>query len=158
MIARYSRGKILATLIGAIVFVGLGAWLFVSPEFGDKAKLAGMASVLFFGLVAVVAARALFDKRPVLTIDETQVFDRRSMDRPIPWTEVAGIAETSINGKAFYYLDIGDPVDRFTTGRYKRWLLNANQGFGRGVTVSPHSLNASPATVRDALLSHAPTP
>ena len=53
-------------------------------------------------------------------------------------------------------LKVLDPVDRFTTGGLKRWLLNANQGFGKGVTVSPHTLDVPPDKVRAALEKFAP--
>jgi hypothetical protein len=156
MTARFSLAKLVLTLVGATGFVVLSLWMIGRPDFSDTAKFFCVVGVAFFGAVALYAARSLFDRRPVLVIDARSVFDRRSMDVPIPWTEVRGIATVTLRNREFYYLDIGEPADRFTRGAIKRWLLNVNQNYGPGVTVSPHSLDVKPAEVREALARFAP--
>lgn len=156
MSARFSLGKLLLTLAGAIGFVVLCLWMISRPDFGDTVKFFCVVGVAFFGAVALYAAGSLFDRRPVLVIDAETIFDRRSMDQPIPWADVRGIATVTMRNRDFYYLDIGEPADRFTRGAIKRWLLNINQNYGPGVTVSPHSLDVKPAAVREALARFAP--
>lgn len=156
MIARYSLAKLLLTLLGAAGFVVACAWMLLSPVFGDIIKFMAVVGALFFGAVAVYALVALFDRRPVLSIDEGGVFDRRSMDRKIPWSEVEGISRVLVRGKAFYYLDIGQPADRFTSHGLKRWLVNLNQGFADGLVVSPHSLDVKAKAVETALETYSP--
>jgi hypothetical protein len=156
MVARFSLVKLLLTLAGAIGFVVLSLWMIGRPDFSDTAKFFCVVGVAFFGAVALYAAGSLFDRRPVLVIDAQAIFDRRSMDTPIPWAEVRGIATVTLRNREFYYLDIGEPADRFTRGAPKRWLLNVNQNYGPGVTVSPHSLDVKPAEVREALARFAP--
>lgn len=156
MTARFSLTKLVLTLLGSLGFVVLSGWMIGRPDFSDTTKFFCVLGVAFFGAVAVYAARSLFDRRPVLVIDETTIFDRRSMDQPIPWSEVRGIATVTMRGRPFYYLDIGEPADRYTRGALKRWLLNANQGFAPGVVVSPHSLDVKPLAVREALTRLAP--
>jgi len=156
MIARFNPGKLALGLVGAVGFTVLGLWMISQPDFTDMTKFFCVVCVVFFGAVGLYAARSLFDRRPVLVIDAQAVFDRRSMDQPIPWAEVRGISTVSLRGRDFYYLDIGQPADRFTRAPFKRWLLNANQSFAPGVTVSPHSLDVKPASVGEALMRFAP--
>ncbi len=157
MVARYAVAKLMVTAIGAALFVALCGWLLAGDlPASDVVRFAAMVGVVFFAAVGAVAARSLFDRRAVVTIDETGVFDRRSMDRKVPWSEIEGVEAISVRGKPFYYLNVGDPVDRFTTSGLKRWLLNANHGFASGVAVSPHSLDVAPQAIREALVRYAP--
>lgn len=51
-----------------------------------------LAVAVFFLAVASVVVADLRLRRPVLTIDEHGVFDRRVTDEPIAWTDVAEVA------------------------------------------------------------------
>lgn len=71
-----SKTKILMTLLGSITFVGLGLWFLINPPkisnpiFGNPTYIliVGLASILFFGFVAVTIFRKLSDKKPGLII------------------------------------------------------------------------------------------
>ena len=156
MIARYAIFKLALTAVGAALFVAVSGWMLGSPDFGDIIKFIAVIAILVFGGAGLYALVAIFDRRPVLTIDDTGVFDRRSMDRKVPWSEVHGISAITVRGKPFYYLDVGEPLNRFTDNGLKRWFLGLNQGFSKGITVSPHSLDVAPGAIREALEAHSP--
>lgn len=61
--------------------------------------------------------------------------------------------QVSLSRHRFLYLDVGDPVDRFTRSGPKRMYLAANQSFGRGIMVNLVGLDVPPEQVRAALLA-----
>lgn len=71
----FSKTKMVLTLLGSLVFIGLGLWFVIDPPasnhrvFGNPTRVftVGLVSMLFFGLVCVVVIRKLVDNRPGLT-------------------------------------------------------------------------------------------
>lgn len=157
MTARFSRWKLALALLGSAGFVAVSIWMIGSPEFpGMIVKTFSALGIAFFGAVALYAVWSLFDRRPVLIINKDSVFDRRSMDRAIPWSEVLAVSSLTIRKREFFYIDIGQPADRYTDHPLKVWLLNLNQGFAPGVVISPYFLDSKPEVVRNAVERFSP--
>ena len=78
-----SKKKAVLLLIGAVTFVLLGLLFTLNPESfissryrnSEIIKIAGIASVLFFGLCSVFITKKLFDTKIGLRIDQKGIFD-----------------------------------------------------------------------------------
>src|SRR5690554_205847 len=96
-----SKTKILLLLFGAIGFVVLGTLFilnptkFISPIMRNPEiiRIAGIASVLFFGAAGVYGTRKMFDKTIGLTIDNNGIFDNTNASSVglIKWTDITEI-------------------------------------------------------------------
>ncbi len=84
---------LVALLPSLMLLMSLGGLLGMHPSVElTLLALPTLAVAVFFLAVASVVIGDLRLKRPVLTIDEQGVFDRRVTDMPIAWTEVAEVA------------------------------------------------------------------
>ena len=97
-----SKSKIALLMLGSIVFVVFGFLFIMNPEqfvtiiFRNKEmiRIAGIASVGFFGLCGVYLAIKLFDKKPGLIIDKSGITDNSSGISAglISWNEIQDIS------------------------------------------------------------------
>ncbi|MGE0179891.1 MAG: STM3941 family protein, partial [Sphingomonas sp.] len=77
-VARTSPARVALMILGALVFVALGAWLIgwlgeppASRRFSPQMIYAiGWATIIFFGLAALFGLRMFGKRRDVLIIDE----------------------------------------------------------------------------------------
>ncbi|MTW17740.1 hypothetical protein GJ689_16150 [Rhodoplanes serenus] len=105
--------------------------------------------------VVVRYARRIFDDGPVLSIDEAGVFDRRWLDRPIPWDKITWSAVSRIGTQSSIWLKLAAPVSDYTTGGSKRML--ANLGAFTGVLViSCTELDVRPETIQACIDQYLP--
>jgi hypothetical protein len=144
LVAHYSRRKLLLAGLGALAFVAVSLLILTrpAPSFLDVAG--GTAGLLFFGLCIVIVGVRLFDRRAVLVIDETGIFDRRAKDRPLPWSAIAHIRTTRIGHQRFYLVQPSVPLRQFADGRYKRAVLALNRPWTRnGFFVGANGLDVS---------------
>lgn len=100
------RRKLLLILLAACAFVVLGVFLVRIEGVGLVQRLelavAGGASILFFGAVAIYAAYRLVMRRPVVTIGSGGITDNTSpfgVGR-LPWSNVAFVAPYRFRGQA----------------------------------------------------------
>ncbi len=81
-----SQNKRFLAIGGSILFVVLGVWLFVSADSfdGNSVRLlrnpvivkgAGILAILFFGAMAVIGFKKLFDNKVGLSIDAHGITD-----------------------------------------------------------------------------------
>ena len=81
-----SKTKLLLLLLGALTFVGLGLWFVIAPPTNHHyirysqttILIFSYASIIFFGLCALIAVRKLADNRPGLIIDDLGLSDNSS--------------------------------------------------------------------------------
>ena len=91
------RGKLLLVLLGAVAFVAIGVFFLwyrdVSIIGRIEMILVGVASILFFGLVALYVVYRLVWRRPALIIGPEGIVDRASVIGVgrLSWSEVAYI-------------------------------------------------------------------
>lgn len=129
------RKKLLPFVLGSAAFVAVGVLLIAAApgeSFVDarELRLAGGASIAFFGLILVTALAKLFDPRPGLTIGADGIFDNSSALSAglIPWAEINGIKVTSVRSQDFLTILLADP-DRFVQrgGPIRRLAKLANR-------------------------------
>src|SRR5690554_5511875 len=96
-----SKQKMILTLLGSIVFVGLGIWFLINPPkirnpiFGNPTVIfiVGLVAILFFGLVAITVFRKLWDKKAGLIINQQGIIDNSSGVSAglVLWTDIEEI-------------------------------------------------------------------
>ncbi len=148
-----NKTKILLSLVGALAFVWLGIWLLINPPhsphplWGNPTFIfrGGIASILFFGIVAVVLFRKFFDKIPGLIIDSKGITDNASGVSAgfIPWTDIQEIKISEVMNQKFLILIVSNPEDYIAkvTNSLKKSVINMNyKTYGSPISIASNSL------------------
>jgi len=151
-----SKKKMTLTLLGSIIFVGLGTWFLINPPkinnpiFGNPTVIfiAGLASILFFGLVAVTVFRKLSDKTAGLIINRQGIIDNSSGVSAglILWTDIEEIKIYQVASQKFMMFIVKNPQEYLdkTTGLLKRKGMEMNyRSYGSPISISANSLQTN---------------
>ena len=151
-----SKTKMILTFFGSLVFVGLGIWFLTNPPksnhwlFGNPTIvfIIGLASVIFFGLVAVTIFRKFSDKKPGLTISKQGVTDNSSGVSAglIPWTDIQEIKISQVMNQKFLMLIVRNPEDYLdkVTNPLKRNAMKMNyKTYGSLISISSNALRTN---------------
>lgn len=135
-IIELSKVKIVLLLLGAIIFVVVGAWFltwdaqtienacrFNSPTL---AYGIGVFSMLFFGLCGLVGIKKLFDKSPGLVLNSEGILDNSSglSAGLIPWSEVVDIEQYQVRTQKFVSIHVKDPGKYANIGNALKKMAN----------------------------------
>jgi len=133
-----SKKKSLLLLIGSVVFVVLGLWIFLEADnlIGWRARNptfirgVGIASVLFFGLGIFISVKRLIKSEIVLVIDSVglNVNPKKSLTEFIKWSDIDGFQEIKIHSTRIIIIRVKDPaywLDKETSG-FRRKLMQFN--------------------------------
>ncbi|MGZ3882819.1 MAG: STM3941 family protein [Bacteroidia bacterium] len=154
VIIALSKKKILLMLTGSLAFVAIGVWFIVKPPvvhhavFGNPTLIfsAGIASVLFFGLCAVMLLRKLPDTTPGLVIDEAGLNDNSSgvAAGQIPWSDIDSFSVVEIQKQKIILVHVKHPqtyIER-QSGSFKRKAMALNNKlYGTPVSITSNGLN-----------------
>ncbi len=133
-----SRLKISLLLIGANVFVITGVLFNIYPElfesilFRNKGliRLAGLASVVFFGICGASITMKLFDKKPGLTINKQGIIDNSSGISAglILWSDIKKIESFEVANKKFIKIIVSNPEAYIENqqGKIKKIMMRIN--------------------------------
>jgi hypothetical protein len=148
-----SKKKMLLTLMGALAFVGLGFWFLISPPqsnhwlFGNSALIfvSGLASILFFGFVAITVFRKSSDNKPGLTINRQGIEDNSSGVSAglIPWTDIQEVTLSQVMNQKFLMLIVKNPQEYLNKIKnpLKRNAMKMNyKTYGSPISISSNSL------------------
>jgi hypothetical protein len=151
-----SKTKIILTFFGSLVFVGLGIWFLTNPPksnhwlFGNPTVIfiAGIASVIFFGLVAITIFRKFSDKKPGLTINRQGIIDNSSGVSAglIPWTDIQEIKISQVMSQKFLMFIVRNPEDYLekVTNPLKRKAMKMNyKTYGSPISISSNALQTN---------------
>lgn len=163
--ACYSPWKLafMAALIGFLPLLGLAVTVLevylrtTGQETGpvDVELFIYIPLLLLLTPLFILYVLRLFDREPVLVIDETGIFDRRWVDRAIPWTGVAWSSVARIGGQSSIWLKLSTPLSDYTTGGSKG--LFARLGAFTGMlTLSCTELNVSADAIQTAIDQYLP--
>lgn len=120
IIIPFSRLKIALMMVGAIIFVLIGLWLF---QMSDEEILAqrrwnnpalihgiGLVCIAFFGLCAVLALAKAFDRKPGLVLNANGLLDNASAISAglVPWAEVTGFGVYQVQHSRMLVIFVAD--------------------------------------------------
>jgi len=156
-IIEMSRKKLGLLILGSCAFVAIGIWLFsLDPAsirgspWGRSPTLVhsiGIASIVFFGLCAIVAIPKLFDKKPGLVFANSGIIDNASSVSAglIPWTEIIDAESFEVRRQRFLVIKVKDPQKYLDRGnRLKKLAITANyKMYGSPITISAIALKTS---------------
>lgn len=151
-----SKTKMILTFLGSLMFVGLGIWFLTNPPksnhwlFGNPTIIfiAGIASVLFFGLVAVIIFRKFSDKKPGLIINKEGITDNSSGVSAglIPWTDIQEITISQVMNQKFLMFIVRNPEFYLekVTNPLKRNAMKMNyKTYGSPISISANALQTN---------------
>jgi len=145
-----SKNKMFKTLLGALVFVGIGIWFLINPNFGNPTLISiiGLASILFFGLGGVIILRKFSDKNPGLIISRQGITDNSSGVSAglITWKDIQEIKISKIMSEKFIILVVRNPqyyLDK-VTNPLKRNTIKINcKIYGSPISISANALQTN---------------
>lgn len=151
-----SKTKMLLAFVGAVVFVALGLWFLINPpkisnpifDYPTIILIAGLASILFFGLVAVTIFRKILDKKPGLVISKQGITDNSSGVSAglIPWTDIKEIKVSQEMNQKFLMFIVSNPqyyLDK-VTNPLKRNAMKINyKNYGSPISISSNALKTN---------------
>lgn len=148
-----SKTKMILTFLGSLMFVGLGVWFLTNPPksnhwlFGNTTLIfiTGLASVIFFGIVAVTIFRKFSDKNPGLTINRQGIIDNSSGVSAglIPWTDIQEIKISQVMNQKFLMFIVRNPEEYLdkATNPLKRNAMKMNyKTYGSPISISSNAL------------------
>lgn len=151
-----SKTKMIMTFLGSLMFVGLGIWFLTNPPKGNHwlfenpvvIFIAGLASVIFFGLVAVTIFRKFFDNKPGLTINRQGIIDNSSGVSAglVPWTDIQEIKISQVMSQKFLMFIVKNPEDYLVkvTNPLKRNAMKMNyKTYGSPISISSNALQTN---------------
>lgn len=149
--ALYSPSKIALNLALMVIMVAVFAMAMI-PGKASSSLVVGLLGTCAFGLWAVLIVAKLFDSREILVIDSYGIFDRRFMDKPIPWSAITGFRESGGSRTTkFFLIDLSEPIDSFIDSKFKRLMNAINRPFRRGAWTCDHSLTVNTSQIREVL-------
>lgn len=144
------------TFLGSLVFVGLGLWLLTNPPvinlwlFGDPRVIfmAGLASVIFFGLISVTVFRKISDKKPGLIINRQGITDNSSgvSAGQILWTDIKEIIILEEVNQKILVIIVKNPDDYLKkVSNPLKWILMkmTHGSYGSPISISSNALQTN---------------
>lgn len=151
-----SKKKMTLTVLGSIIFVALGLWFLIKPPkinnpiFGNPTLIfiVGLASVIFFGFVAVTIFRKFSDKKPGLVISRQGIIDNSSGVSAglIHWTDIQEIKVSQVMNQKFLMFLVRNPQDYLNkeTNPLKRNAMKMNfKTYGSPISISSNALQTN---------------
>jgi len=151
-----SKTKMTMTFLGSLAFVGLGLWFLINPPksnhwlFGNPTLIfvAGLASVLLFGLVAITIFRKFSDKKAGLIISKDGITDNSSGVSAglIPWADIQEIKVSQVMNQKFLMFIVSNPQDYLDKVKnpLKRNAMKMNyKTYGSPISISSNALKTN---------------
>ena len=151
-----SKIKLVLAIVGSLIFVGLGLWFVISPpgpqhfhRYSPTTMLvAGYASIIFFGLCALILIRKLPDNRPGLIIDDEGITDNSSgiSSGKVLWSDISNISLIEIRNQRLILLLVNNPYDYINrqTNKFEKKLMEINYNrYGTPLSLTSNGLKIS---------------
>jgi hypothetical protein len=144
-----SKVKVALHLLGAIVFVAAGIWIWwIADTQGQLSSLlmkaVAVADVAFFGLAAIYLCVKVLDTRPGLVIDSHGIVDNSNAVAAgrIFWHDIVGLRVSESAGQRFITIEVVNAERFVTRGNRLRQMLNAanTKMTGSPINISSNSL------------------
>ena len=150
------KKKMLLTFFGAITFVGLGVLFLINPSmfvttiFRNQIIIfiVGLASVLFFGLVAITVFRKLSDKKAGLIINRQGIIDNSSgvSTGLVLWSDIEEIKISRVLNQKFLMVIVRNPqeyIGKVANPLKKKGMEMNYKTYGSPISISSNSLQTN---------------
>ncbi|HET9839469.1 MAG TPA: STM3941 family protein [Candidatus Angelobacter sp.] len=136
LVIELSKTKVVLTVIGCLAFVALGAWLFamdaetIARELRGEDPLVvhggGIAAVVFFGIIGILALRKLFNRKPGLVLNSSGIIDNSSGIAAgfIPWSDIRGAEIYQMARQKILVIKLNNPKEYIARGSALRRATN----------------------------------
>lgn len=114
-----SKKKSILMLLGSLIFVGLGIWMFINADnfTGWRGRNQifiqgiGVSSVLFFGFGIFVGIKRIIKSEIALIIDPKglNVNPRKFLNEFIEWKDIQGFKEIKIRSQRILIIKVSNP-------------------------------------------------
>ena len=152
----FSKKKLILSIVGSLLFVIGGIWLFLNTELYANFPLefvrnpiviqgVGVFAILFFGLTGVLGFRKLFDNSNGLVIDNTGITDNSSSlgIGLIEWEDITDILTKRVMTTKFLLVHVNNPEKYLSRAenKAKAKLMRANMKMtGTPIQISSNAL------------------
>lgn len=148
-----SKKKIILLSIASFLFVVLGILFLIYPEkfisyimrSEEFIRMAGIASILFFGATGIYGIFKMFDNKVGLTIDENGITDNTNATSIglIKWSEITEIKTQQVMSTKFLLIFVDDQTKILERASgMKRKLMEANaKMYGTPISITANTLN-----------------
>ena len=161
---KLDKRKLIFMIIGSLIFIGLGTWLLIKTPttsislFNNPIfiKIAGILSILFFGLCLIFLLKKLSDKKPGLIISHTGIHDNSSgiSVGNISWNDIIEIRLTKVFNQKFLMIIVINPEYYINkeANIIKRKTKEINyKNYGSPISISANTLNCNFDELKDML-------
>lgn len=148
-----SKKKIILLAIGALAFVIVGVLFIIKPEVFvqhhniisiTRVRTVGIASVIFFGAVAIYAFWKIRDKRVGLIIDENGIYDNSNSLSIglIRWEDITEIRTEEIHSSKFLLIYVSNPEAYLNKAKgFRKKLMQMNyKMYGTPLSITSNTL------------------
>jgi len=148
-----SKRKMALAFIGAAIFVALGIQFVINPEQYishvcrniEFIKIAGFASLSFFGICLIYIFFKIFDTRPGLIISDIGITDNSHYGSVglIAWSKIEGIRIQQVMSTKFLLIDVSNPKEFIEKSSHLKGLLMKTnlRMYGTPLSITSNSLN-----------------
>ena len=144
------------TIIGSLIFVGLGLWFVMYPPSPDNFIINSptiflfvcYASIFFFGIGAIIYIRKMSDNRPGLIINEEGITGNVSGNfcGKVLWPNITNISLMDVRNQRLILIEINNPYDYINseTNKYDKEFCEMNYNrFGTPISLTSNGLKIS---------------
>ena len=162
-----SKKKSILMLVGAIIFVVLGFWIFMNAyNFTGwivtnpiLIKVIGVISILFFGFGIFVGIKRLIKSELALIIDSRglNVNPKKSLSEYIEWKDILGFREIKIHGIRIIIIGVRNPdhwIEKETSPMRRKLMQFNLNNYDSPFNVGANGLDISYKELTDKLYGY----
>ena len=151
-----SKKKIYFAILGCLLFVIAGIWLFFNTslylEFPLRLfrnpmiiKGVGILSILFFGTIGILQIKKIFDKKAGLIIDSSGITDNSNATSVglIEWNDISDIKTKKIMSTKFLLINITNPekyIGKAKNGMKAKLMRSNMKMYGTPLSITSNTL------------------
>ena len=163
-VIKFSKIKTLGLLSISLIFVTFGIWIaFFAPEVSLEflnnevfRKSIGFLSILFFGGMAILISKMLFENKWGIKIDENGIYDTSNlfMFGLIPWENINQIVKKRVFTEKIILIEVDNPneyIDKQKNFFFRMGAKMNNKKYGSPIIISANALKIRYATLFTAL-------
>lgn len=156
-IIEQSKSKLLLYLLGACIFIAVGAWMFSLDDASIEAHRRfnnplyvhglGLAAIIMAAPVGALVIRKLFDSKPGVVFNSAGVTDNSSGVSVgfVPWSDITGAEVLQIQRQRMLIVRVVNPEKYIAAGNAVKRVLNRQsyKSYGSPIAITAGTLKIS---------------